>query len=107
VPAAEAFLEAGFRRGESVGGLTQKLLQLLDDYGAEELRAAVAEALAQQTPRISSIAFLLAKRRRTSQRTMSLPVDLSRRPDLVDLYVKPHSSETYDELYSRDDDERE
>jgi hypothetical protein len=38
---------------------------------------------------------------------MSQPVDLSRRPDLVDLYVKPHSSETYDELYNRDDDERE
>jgi hypothetical protein len=107
VPEAEAFLEAGFRRGESVGGLKQKLLQLLDDYGAEELRAVVAEALVQQTPRISSIAFLLAKRRRAAQRRMSQPVDHSRRPDLVDLYVKPHSSETYDELYNRDDDERE
>ncbi|MGH9883964.1 MAG: IS21 family transposase [bacterium] len=107
VPAAEAFLEAGFRRGESVAGLTQKLLLLLDDYGAGELRAVVEEALVQQTPRISSIAFLLAKRRRAAQRKMSLPVDLSRRPDLVDLYVKPHSSETYDELYSHDDAERD
>jgi transposase len=107
VPAAEAFLEAGFRRGESVGTITQKLLQLLDDYGPDELRAVVTEALVQQTPRVSSIAFLLAKRRRAAQRKMSLPVDLFRRPDLVDLYVKPHASETYDELYSRDDDERE
>jgi transposase len=107
VPAAEAFLEAGFKRGESVSGLTHKLLQLLDDYGPEELRAVVAEALAQQTPRISSIAFLLAKRRRAARRKMSLPVDLSRRPDLVDLYVKPHSPETYDELYNRDDDDRD
>ncbi len=107
VPAAEAFLEAGFRRGESVAVLTQKLLQLLDDYGADDLRTVVEEALVQQTPRISSIAFLLAKRRRAAQRKMSLPVDLSRRPDLVDLYVKPHSSEIYDELYSRDDDEHE
>jgi hypothetical protein len=90
-----------------VGTITQKLLQLLDDYGPAELRAVVTEALVQQTPRVSSIAFLLAKRRRAAQRKMSLPVDLSRRPDLVDLYVKPHASETYDELYSRDDDERE
>ena len=37
---------------------------------------------------------------------MNLPVDLSRRPDLVDLYVKPHSSETYDELSRRDDDDK-
>jgi len=107
VPAADAFLEAAFKRGESVGTITQKLLQLLDDYGPDELRAVVTEALLQQTPRVSSIAFLLAKRQRAAQRKMSLPVDLSRRPDLVDLYVKPHSSETYDGLYRRDDDERE
>ena len=107
VPAAEAFLEAGFRRGESVGSITQKLLQLLDDYGAGELRVVVEEALARQTPRISSIAFLLAKRRRAAKRKMTRPVDLSRRPDLVDLYVKPHSSETYDELSRRDDDDDE
>lgn len=105
VPAAEAFLQAGFQRGESVAALTQKLLLLLDDYGAEELRAVVAEALARQTPRLSSIAFLLAKRRRAAQRRLSLPVDLSRRPDLRDLYVKPHSSETYDALSRRDDDD--
>ena len=107
VPAAEAFLEASFQRGESVAATTEKLLLLLDDYGAAELAAAVEEALSRQTPRLSSVAFLLAKRRRAAQRKMALPVDLSRRPDLKDLYVKPHSSETYDELYSRDDDERE
>jgi hypothetical protein len=107
VPAAEALLEAGFRRGESVSSLTQKLLLLLDDYGAEALRVAVQEALVQQTPSISSIAFILAKRRRAAQRKLDLPVDLSRRPDLKDLYVKPHSSETYDALSRRDDDERD
>jgi transposase len=105
VPAAEALLEASFRRGESVASVTQKLLLLLDDYGADELRTAVEEALQRQTPRVSSIAFILAKRRRAAQRKMSLPVDLSRRPDLKDLYVKPHSSETYDELARRDDDD--
>jgi transposase len=105
VPAAEALLEAVFRRGESIAANTQKLLLLLDDYGAQELRAAVAEAIARKTPRISSIAYILAKRRRTAQRKLSLPVDLSRRPDLKDLYVKPHPSETYDELSRRDDDD--
>jgi hypothetical protein len=78
VPAAEAFLEASFRRGESIASVTQKLLLLLDDYGAEELRVAVEEALAGGTPRVSSIAFILAKRRRAAQRRMNLPVDLSR-----------------------------
>jgi transposase len=105
VPAAEAFLEASFQRGESVAATTEKLLLLLDDYGAAELAAAVEEALSRQTPRLSSVAFLLARRRRASQRRMALPVDLSRRPDLKDLYVKPHPSETYDELARRDDDD--
>jgi transposase len=105
VPEAETLLEACFKRGESVSAVTDKLLLLLDDYGAEELRAAVGEALARSTPTIGSIAFILAKRRRGAQRRISLPVDLSRRPDLKDLYVKPHSPETYDELTRRDDDD--
>jgi hypothetical protein len=105
VPAAEAFLEAAFQRGESVSTTAEKLLLLLDDYGADELRVAVAEALQRQTPRIGSVAYILGKRRRASQRKTALPVDLSRRPDLKDLYVKPHASETYDELSRHDDDD--
>jgi transposase len=107
VPEAEALLEACFKRGESLWAVTQKLLLLLDDYGDVELRAAVAEALQRHTPNVGSIVFLLAKRRRAAQRRISLPVDLSRRPDLKDLYVKPHSPETYDELTRRDDDDDE
>jgi hypothetical protein len=49
--------------------------------------------------------FLLARRRRTAQRRLTPTVDLSRRPDLKDLYVKPHSPETYDELTRRDEDD--
>jgi transposase len=103
VPKAEALLEACFKRGESVSVVTQKLLLLLDDYGAAELRAAVDEALARGTPHVGSIVFLLARRRRAAQRRLTPTVDLSRRPDLKDLYVKPHSPETYDELTRRDD----
>jgi transposase len=105
VPAAEAFLEASFQRGESVATTTEKLLLLLDDHGADELRAAVDEALRRQTPRIGSVAYILGVRRRASQRKPALPVDFSRRPDLKDLYVKPHSSETYDDLARNDDDD--
>jgi transposase len=107
VPSAEAFLEAAFQRGESVALTTEKLLLLLDDYGAQELRLAMEEALARQTPRVGSVVYILGKRRRQSQRRPALPVDLSRRPDLKDLYVKPHASETYDELSRNDDDERD
>ena len=105
VPEAEAFLDAGFQRGESAALMTQKLRLLLDDYGPQELRAAVQEALLKQTPRIASVAYILAKRQRQAQRPRALPVDLSRRPDLKDLYVKPHAPETYDELARSDDED--
>ena len=105
VPAAEVFLETAFARGESAASLTQKLLLLLDDYGDKALRQAVQEALAKDTPRLSSVAYILARRRRQAGRPAILPVDLSRRPDLKDLYVKPHASETYDALSDTDEDD--
>jgi transposase len=107
VPEAETLLDACFRRGELVAAVTRKLLLLLDDHGAKDLRAAVQEALSKGTPRISSVAYILNTRRRTAQRKITLSVDLSRRPDLRDLYVKPHSAETYDDLSRPDDDDRD
>ena len=103
VPEAEKFLDAAFRKGESVAQYTDKLLLLLDDYGASELRAAMQESLQKDTPRLGSVAYILAKRRRLSRRPAALPVDLSRRPDLKDLYVKPHDSQTYDQLSDPDE----
>ncbi len=93
VPESEAFLQAALLRGESVSHQTRRLLQLLDEYGAEPVRSALREALERGTPRASSVAFLL-NRRRTSA---PLPVDLSRRPELADLHVQPHDPGGYDE----------
>jgi hypothetical protein len=104
-PEAEALLDAAFQHGEPVGSQTAQLLRLLDDYGADELRAAVHEALERQTPRASSVAFILCRRHRTQRRRAPLPVNLTRRPDLVDLHVKPHDLETYDELTHSDPDQ--
>lgn len=104
-PESETLLEAVFSRGESIAKETQKLLLLLDDYGAAPLRAAIQEALERKTPHTASVAYLLEKRRRSLKKSAPLPVDLSRRPDLADLHVQPHHPETYDEL-SRDTDKR-
>ena len=102
VPESETLLDAAFGRGESAGSQTAQLLNLLDLYGARELRAAVCEALERKTPRASSVAFILNQRRRSSKRRTPSPVDLSRHPELENLSVTPHSLETYDEL-SKDD----
>lgn len=107
VPEAQAFVQAAFHKGENAGSTTIKLRRLLDDYGDKALRAALAEALERDTPRISSVAYLLEKRRRAQKTRAPMPVDLSRRPDLADFVIQPHQAETYDELSRRSDDDQD
>lgn len=107
VPESETLLDQAFARGESAGSQTAQLLKLLDTYGATELRSAVREALERNTPRASSVAFLLSKRQRSRQRSAPPPVDLSRHPELQSLDVVPHNLETYDDLARSHDDSEE
>ncbi len=104
VPETETLLDEAFQRGEPTGRQTAKLVELLDLYGAEELQAAVREALQRGTPRAASVAFLLGRRQRAQGRKAPLPIELRQRPELEDLYVQSHNPETYDELASDDDE---
>jgi len=101
VPESRQLLDAAFGRGESITRQIRMLTGLLDDYGAAEVRFAVREALARQTPRASSVAFILSQRRRSSS-LHTVPVDLSRHPELADLSVPTHQLEVYDELSDTD-----
>jgi hypothetical protein len=94
VPECRPLLDRAFAQGESAGTQTVQLLKLLDQYGAPALRRAVREALERNTPRASSVAFLLRRQPRSSLAT----VDLSRHPHVAQLHVRPHDLETYDEL---------
>jgi hypothetical protein len=104
-PEAEALLEAALRRGELAGPQTTQLLLLLDDYGASELRGAIRDALAGDTPRAASVAYLLSQRHRARNRRALPAVHLTRRPDLENLHVTPHDPETYDALARRQPEE--
>ncbi len=102
VPESKTLLDLAFSQGESAGSQTAQLLKLLDLYGAATLRNAIREALERNTPRASSVAFLLRRQQHTTPR---LAVDLSRHPEAQSIEVRPHDLETYDELArNRDDD---
>jgi transposase len=104
VPESETLLDLAFARGESAGSQTAQLLKLLDLYGAPALRHAIGEALQRDTPRASSVAFLL--RRRQQPTPPAAPkVDLSRHPEAQAIDVQPHALETYDELAHHHDDD--
>jgi hypothetical protein len=102
VPESKTLLDLAFSQGESAGSQTAQLLKLLDLYGASALRNAVREALDRNTPRASSVAFLLRRQQRTKPR---LAVDLSRHPEAQSIEVRPHDLETYDELARNRDEE--
>jgi transposase len=103
VPESETLLDLAFARGESAGSQTAQLLKLLDLYGAPALRRALCEALERDTPRASSVAFLLRKRQQTTP-SAAPKVDLSRHPEAQSIDVQPHDLETYDELARHDHD---
>jgi transposase len=98
LPETHLFLEKAFEKGESPRGVVPKLLLLLDDYGQHELRAAIQVVLEHNTPRLSSLAFVLRKRHTATKQSSPLPVQLDHRPELAQLYIEPPSAELYDQL---------
>ncbi|HVP47035.1 MAG TPA: IS21 family transposase [Bryobacteraceae bacterium] len=101
VPESKTLLDLAFAAGESAGTQTAQLLKLLDEYGPVPLRRAILEALERNTPRASSVAFLL----RRQPRPRRVAVDLSRHPQAQSIEVRPHRLETYDELAHPEDDD--
>jgi len=101
VPESETLLDLAFTQGESAGRQTTQLLKLLDQYGPAALRRAIVEALERNTPRASSVAFLLRRKPRPTR----LALDLSHHPEAQAVEVRPHDLETYDELARTQDDD--
>ena len=103
VPESKMLLDLAFAQGESAGSQTVQLLKLLDEYSPTALRRAIIEALERNTPRASSVAFLLRRQPRPTQ----LVLDLSRHPLAQSIEVRPHDLETYDALAHTQDDDSE
>jgi len=101
VPAVAELLERLAVRGEPLGPHVRRLGQLLDDYGAAELAAVVAIALARDAPGAGGIAHLLEQRRRARGQRPPVPVVLPADPRVRDLDVSSHALETYDDLTDR------
>jgi hypothetical protein len=106
VPESKAFLDQAFAHGESTGAQTSQLMKLLEQYGAAAVRRAISEALDRNTPRASSVAFLLRRR----PRSIPVALDLSHHPEAQSLDVRTHDLETYDALArtqnNNDDDQQ-
>jgi transposase len=98
VPGVRELMDHLARQGEALGSVTQRLWRLLDQYGRDELAAALAEILATSSPSVGSVAYLLEKRRRAQGRKLVDPIHVPDRPDVNDLRVDFPKLEDYDEL---------
>jgi hypothetical protein len=107
VPAVATLFERLAARGESLRVHTARLLALLDDYGPQELSAAIARALERDALGAGTIAHILETRRRQRGLKPPIPMALPDRPGVRDLDVTPHRLETYDDLTRSDPDDAE
>ena len=80
VPAIGTVFERLAARGESLRTHTARLLGLLDDYGPQELAAAVARALERDALGADAIAHLLETQRRQRRQKPPMPLALPDRP---------------------------
>ena len=102
-PRSEALFIAAAERGGNLGGVTTALLRLLDQYGAAELDAAIAEALERGVPHPHAVRQSLERRREARALPPALPLELGGDPRVSELVVRPHALADYDHL--EDDDE--
>lgn len=107
IPAVATLLERLAARGESLRYHLARLLALLDDYGPQELGAAVDRALERDALGAGAIAHILETRRRQRGLKPPIPIALPDRPGVRDLDITPHRLETYDELTRSDSDDAE
>ena len=105
VPATATLFERLAQRGEALRPNATRLLALLDDYGPQELAAAVALALERDALGAGSIAHILETRRRQRGLKPPLRLTLPDRPGLRELDVRPHDLEAYDALGQKNPDD--
>ena len=91
-------------RGDVLRPHLIRLHALLDDYGPQELAAAVALALDRDALGAGSISHILETRRRQRGHRPPVPMILPDRPGVADLTLTPHRLESYDVLSRPDVD---
>lgn len=105
VPVVATLLERLATRGESLRVPVARLLSLLDDYGPQELTAAIEQALERDALGAGAIAHILETRRRQRGLKPPMPMALPDHPGVRELDVTPHRLETYDALTRPDPDD--
>jgi transposase len=104
-PAVETLLVRAAERGHNLGSITSVLTQLLTRYGAAELNAAIAEALARDVPHPNAVRLVLERRREERRQPPPIVLILPEHVRAKDRPVTTHSLDVYDKLKETPDEE--
>jgi transposase len=105
-PASGDFMARAAERDLNLGSITARLLTLLDEYGANELDAALVEINGRELVGVPAVQTVLEQRRHAKGRPAPLAIALPDDPRIRELVVRPHDLATYDHLDDGDDDDQ-
>ncbi len=97
-PAVGELLQRAAARGYNLGSITAALSRLLERYGAQALQAAIVEALAHDVPHPNAVRLALERAREARQENPPVLAKLSERARKLDVTVRPHALDSYDDL---------
>jgi transposase len=106
-PSTRTLLERLAERGKNLGNATQRLLALLDTYGARALEGAVREVLERDVPHVHGVQQVLERERHARGLPPALPIPFPEDSRARSLQVRPHSLDSYDSLGGRAQDDED
>lgn len=104
-PASGELLAQAAKRNGNLGTITATLLRLLDRFGADELQAAVLEALQREAPHPNAVRLALERRREERRQPPPVATMLSEQARARDVNIQAHRLDTYDQLTDEAKDE--
>ena len=96
VPVCETLLAEMGRRQRRLHTAVDRLTILLEEFGADELSAAVNEAIEKGSPHPETVRLVLDRRRRARRHRPAVPVRLPDSEKVRDIVVTPHALGDYD-----------
>jgi cell division FtsZ-interacting protein ZapD len=98
ISALADFLARAAAKSQHLASMTRVLSQLLEHYGAPALQATALEALHRNVPHRNAVQMALERARQERRDTPLVVPQLSERAQRLDVTVKPHRLDAYDEL---------
>lgn len=104
-PASADLLIQAAKRSNNLGTITAGLLRLLERFGADELQAAILEALSRDAPHPNAVRLALERRREERHQAPPVVMILPEHVQARDAHVQAHKLDTYDQLTTENPDE--